>query len=108
MEIRLIENDSAAESREGQTLTGSRKDEDESAVITWSTQCPPWLGMDGEKYSKTPFKDGAMDGDAVSAERRKKARLARFRFDDHARHGAAEGRPDIIAHSLGLAATVRR
>jgi hypothetical protein len=64
--------------------------------------------MDGEKYSKTPFKDGARDGDAVSAERRKKARLARFRFDGHARHGAADGNPYIIAHSLGLAATVRR
>ena len=69
MEISLMDNGSAAGSREDETLTGSWKDEGDTAVITWSTDWTTKLTKDGDKYSKTAFKDGAMDGDAVAAEK---------------------------------------
>jgi hypothetical protein len=69
MEISLMDNGSASGSREGAALTGSWKDEGDSAVITWSTDWTTKLTKDGDKYSKTAFKGGTMEGDAVAAEK---------------------------------------
>ena len=69
MEITLMDDGKAAGSREGETLTGTWKEEDGTAVIAWSTDWTTKLAKDGDKYSKTAFKDGTMDGDAVSAEK---------------------------------------
>lgn len=69
MEVSLMDDGSAAGSREGETMTGSWKDEGDTAVITWSTDWTTKITKDGDKYSKTAFKDGTMDGDAVAAEK---------------------------------------
>ena len=49
--------------------SGSWKDEGDTAVITWSTDWTTKLAKDGDKYSKTAFKDGTMDGESVTAEK---------------------------------------
>jgi hypothetical protein len=69
MEISLMDNGSAAGMRGDETLTGSWKDEGNTAVITWSDDWTTKLTKDGDKYSKTAFKGGTMEGDAVAAEK---------------------------------------
>ena len=69
MEITLMDDGKAAGSREGEDLTGTWKEEGDTAVIAWTTHWTTKLTKDGDKYSKTAFKDGSMDGDAVSAEK---------------------------------------
>ena len=69
MEITLAEDGTATGAREGENLTGSWKDEGDTVAITWSTDWTTKITKDGDKYSKTAYKDGTMDGAAVAAEK---------------------------------------
>jgi len=69
MEITLEENGSATATRGDEHLDGSWKDEGGSVMITWSDEWSTKIAKDGDKYTKTAYKDGSQDGDPVSAEK---------------------------------------
>lgn len=67
MAITLADDGSAVGDRGGENLTGSWKVEGGSAVITWSEEWTTKIAKDGDKYTKTAYKDGNQDGDPVGA-----------------------------------------
>ena len=69
MTITLSEDGAAAGTRDAETLTGSWKDEGNSVMITWSDNWGTKLTRDGDTYTKTAYKDGAADGEPVSAKK---------------------------------------
>ncbi|MEZ5874435.1 MAG: hypothetical protein R3D30_06290 [Hyphomicrobiales bacterium] len=69
MEITLEENGSATATRGDEHLDGSWKDGGDTVTITWSEEWSTKITKDGDKYTKTAYKDGSQDGDAVSAEK---------------------------------------
>jgi hypothetical protein len=69
MEITLMEDGSASGKRGDESLTGSWKDDGGAAMITWSEEWQTKLAKDGDKYSKTAYKDGSADGGSVPAEK---------------------------------------
>ena len=72
MTINLAEDGSASGERAGDALTGSWKEEAGGTVaITWADGWTTKLAKDGDKYSKTAYKDGTEQGSAVSAEKTK-------------------------------------
>ena len=69
MTITLSEDGAASGTREGETLTGSWKDEGDAAMITWSEDWTTKIAKDGDSYTKTAYKGGSADGDPVSAKK---------------------------------------
>jgi hypothetical protein len=69
MEIVLSDDGNATGTRESETLTGSWKDGGTSAEIAWGENWSTKLTKDGDKYTKTAYKDGKQDGEPVSAEK---------------------------------------
>ena len=69
MSITLDEEGSASGERVGEKMTGSWKDEGSSAAITWSEEWMTKITKDGDTYTKTAYKNGTQDGDAVAAEK---------------------------------------
>lgn len=69
MTITIDDDGSASGKRADETLDGSWKEEGNAAVITWSDNWTTKIAKDGDKYTKTAYKDGTQDGDAVSAEK---------------------------------------
>ena len=70
MTITLGENGVASGDRSGESLDGSWKEEESGAVvITWSDEWTTKITKDGDKYTKTAYKNGAQDSDPVSAEK---------------------------------------
>lgn len=70
MTITLTEDGSATGDRGGEALTGSwKEDEGGTVVITWSDEWTTKIAKDGDKYTKTAYKDGTQDGEPVAAEK---------------------------------------
>lgn len=69
MEITLSSDGGATGTRVGESMTGSWKEEGDTAVITWSTDWTTKITADGDGYKKTAFKGGTMDGSSVAAEK---------------------------------------
>jgi homospermidine synthase len=71
MEITLTDDGTATGTRESETLTGSWKDGGATVEITWGggENWSTKLTKDGDKYTKTAYKDGKQDGEPVSAEK---------------------------------------
>jgi hypothetical protein len=70
MTITLDDDGSAAGQRADETLDGSWKlDEGDSVMITWSDNWTTKIAKDGDKFTKTAYKDGAQDGNTVPAEK---------------------------------------
>jgi ABC-type oligopeptide transport system substrate-binding subunit len=69
MEITLSDGGTATGTRESETLTGSWKDGGATIEITWGENWSTKLTKDGDKYTKTAYKDGKQDGEPVSAEK---------------------------------------
>ncbi len=69
MEITLSDDGTATGTRENENLTGSWKDGGDTVEITWGENWTTKLAKDGDKYTKTAYKDGTQDGETVSAEK---------------------------------------
>jgi len=70
MTITLAENGIASGDRAGESLDGSWKEEEGgTVVINWSDEWSTRIAKDGDKYTKTAYKGGSMDGEPVSAEK---------------------------------------
>ena len=69
MTITLDDDGSASGSRAEESLDGSWKQEGDTAVITWSDNWTTKIAKSGDTYTKTAYKDGAQDGDAVPAKK---------------------------------------
>jgi hypothetical protein len=72
LSITLSEDGSASGDRKGESLTGSWKEEEGgAAMINWSDEWSTKIAKDGDKYTKTAYKNGTMDGSTVAAEKTK-------------------------------------
>ena len=61
-EITLAADGSAKANRDAEGMTGTWKEEDSAAVITWDTGWTTKISKDGDKYTKTAFKKGEATG----------------------------------------------
>lgn len=69
MAITLADDGSATGDRGGEALTGSWKVDGDAVTITWSDEWSTKIAKDGDKYTKTAYKDGTQDGSPVSAQK---------------------------------------
>ena len=69
MTITLDDDGSASGTRADESLDGSWKQDGDTVTITWSDNWTTKIAKDGDKYTKTAYKDGSQDGDAVAAEK---------------------------------------
>jgi len=69
MTITLAKDGSATGEREGESLKGTWKEDGGAAMIDWGENWSTKISKDGDKYTKTAYKDGKQDGDPVSAEK---------------------------------------
>lgn len=69
MTITLDDNGSASGSRADESLSGSWKEEGDSAVITWSDDWSTKITKDDDTYMKSAYKGGSQDGAPVSAKK---------------------------------------
>ena len=69
MTITLDDDGSASGKRADESLDGSWKQDGDAVTITWSDSWTTKIAKEGDKYTKTAYKDGTQDGDAVPAEK---------------------------------------
>jgi hypothetical protein len=67
--IWLSDDGSAKGDRADEGLQGMWKEEGNAAVITWDTEWTTKITKEGDKYTKTAFKDGKPVGSPVDAEK---------------------------------------
>lgn len=65
--ITLSDDGAATGSKEGHTLTGKWTEEDDAAVIKWTTGWTTKISKDGDGYKKTAFRPGASMDDGSTA-----------------------------------------
>jgi hypothetical protein len=69
MEITLLDDGTANGTREGENLDGSWDQKGDTVTINWSDNWTTKLTKQGDKYTKTAYKDGTQDGETVDAEK---------------------------------------
>lgn len=69
MEIVLLDDGTATGTRQSENLTGSWDQKGNTVTITWGENWATKLTKQGDKYTKTAYKDGTQDGETVSAEK---------------------------------------
>lgn len=69
MSITLDDDGSASGTRADESLDGSWKQDGDAVTITWSDEWTTKIAKSGDTYTKTAYKDGSQDGDAVPAEK---------------------------------------
>lgn len=71
--IKLAADGKAKAKREGEGMTGTWKDEDGAAVISWESGWTTKIMKDGDKYKKIAFEKGApLDGTPTNSSAAKK------------------------------------
>lgn len=69
MEITLADDGKATGMRGDENLSGSWSASGDTVTIDWGENWTTKLAKEGDKYTKTAYKDGTQDGEAVSAEK---------------------------------------
>lgn len=70
MEITLSADGIATADRSGKAMDGTWKEEDDAAVISWTTGWKTKITKEGHHYKKTAYKDGESEAE-VEAEAEK-------------------------------------